>query len=165
MQEWARHHHRKLRTITLVSTAVRPDRQLESHLSIDDTNRIIKSTAITVIVARSKNTADQSSSSSITSVIVTKMSIVALAANRRALRISINSRWTQESPFIGGEGGGEEGQSDFPFNGRARRAARAAVAFVSRRPAGPATANRCIAGAHPERLRECRGELKSFTST
>ena len=27
------------------------------------------------------------------------------------------------------------------------------------------TANRCIAGAHPERHRECRGELKSFTST
>ena len=48
---------------------------------------------------------------------------------------------------------------------RSRGGERAAVAFVSRQPAGAATANRCIAGAHPERHRECRGELKSFTST
>lgn len=50
-------------------------------------------------------------------------------------------------------------------DGPAEVGGKSSVAFVSRRPAGAATANRCIAGAHPERPGECRGELKSFTST
>lgn len=67
------------------------------------------------------------------------------------------------------EGGGEEGQSDFPSNGRASRCSAAAGEprphlFHGSQQEQP-TSNRCIAGAHPERHRECRGELKSFTST
>lgn len=63
----------------------------------------------------------------------------------------------------------EEGQSDFPSNGRALGSRGNGQRGAAWRPAGAgagaATGNRCIAGAYPERLRECRGELKSFTST